>query len=64
MSEERIALTGKAKETVAEAVTNINQINQALSNFVQGYISAKELKETWNLDIKTMELVKQEPKKE
>jgi exonuclease VII small subunit len=63
MAEERIALTGKAKETVTSAVQQMNQLNQAVNNFIQGFIVAKELDGTWKLDSQTMELVKQEEQK-
>ena len=59
---ERIALTGKVKENVERIVKQVSEMNQALNNYVQGIIDSKELEGTYQLDLKTFELVKQEKK--
>lgn len=62
MSDNRIAITGKAKENIEKLVLQANQIGMAINNYVQGIIDAKELDGIYQLDVKTMELVKQEDK--
>jgi hypothetical protein len=62
MSDNRIALTGKAKETVAQNILQMNQIQQGLQNLIQIVVESKGLEGSWGIDVNTLELVKQEDK--
>lgn len=68
MPEERIALTEKQKQTIQTVLKQIQELNQAVANYLKGLGDGMGLEGNWNLDPTTMELVKQEeqpqPKKE
>ena len=60
MSEERIAITGKARETIAQSVIQVNQIQQSINTVIQILVETAKLDGRWILDVNTMELVKQD----